>query len=116
MWTDEKQRQFDALRDKEFDGTLTDDEQPQLDAFFAELEAEEAETLRPAMERMDAEIAELQQQCQTAEARNAALAALAARQQELLGQARVYYRSLLSEQAVINSERERLVGQAARLG
>lgn len=56
MWTEEKQRQLNALREKEFAGTLTADEQEQLDLLFAEIDAEEEEMLRPAMERMDAEI------------------------------------------------------------
>ncbi len=116
MWTDEKQQQLDALREKEFAGTLTADEQHQLQQLFAEIEAEEEEMLRPAMERYDQRIAELQHECAKAEARNAALAALAARQQELLAQARASLNSLLTEQATINAEREQLSRQSARLG
>ena len=55
MWTEEKQQQFDALREKEFAATLTAEEQQQLNQFFAELDAEEAELLRPWMERMEQE-------------------------------------------------------------
>lgn len=116
MWTDEKQQQLDALREKEFAGTLNADEQQQLEQLFAEIEAEEEEALRPALERYDQRIAELQQECEEAEARNAALAALAVRQQELLKQARAYLNSLLSEQAVLNAEHERLSEKTARLG
>jgi chromosome segregation ATPase len=116
MWNDQKQRQLDALREKEFDGTLTSDEQGQLQQLFAEIEADEEEMLRPAMERYDQRITELQSECADSEARNAALGALAARQQELLAQARASLNSLLTEQATINAERERLSRQAARLG
>jgi len=116
MWTDEKQRQLDGLREKEFAGTLTADEQQQLEQLFAEIEAEEEELLRPARERNDQRIAELRNECAEADARNAALAAVAARQQELLTQARAYLNSLLAEQAIINAERERLAGKPARLG
>lgn len=69
MWTDEKQRLLDSLREKEFAGTLTADEQRQLDLLFAEIEAEEEEMLRPAMERYDQRIAELQSECAETEAR-----------------------------------------------
>ncbi len=116
MWTDEKQRLLDSLREKEFAGTLTAEEERRLELLFAEIEAEEEEMLRPAMERHDQRIAELQAECAEADARNAELAALAARQQELLTQARTYLNSLLTEQATINAEREKLLRRSARLG
>ena len=75
MWTDDKQRLLDSLREKEFAGTLTVGEQQQLGSLFAEIEAEEEEMLRPAMERYDQRIAELQSECAEADSRNAALAA-----------------------------------------
>ncbi|MGH9798791.1 MAG: hypothetical protein ACREEM_44275 [Blastocatellia bacterium] len=116
MWTDEKQRLFDLLREKKYAGVLTDDEKQQLDSLFSEIEAEEEQLLAPAMERADKRIAELQKECDEKEARNIELASLAAKQQELLTHARAYLSTLLSEQAIINAERERLLGKTARLG
>jgi hypothetical protein len=116
MWNQEKQRLLDALREKEFADNLDGDEQRQLEQLFAEIDAEEEETLRPAMERYDRQIAELEKERDERLARNAERAALVARQEQLLIKARAYLNSLLSEQAALNSEYERISGKTSRVG
>lgn len=113
MWTDENQRQFDALREKEFAGSLTGKEQHQLEQFFAELDAEEAELLRPWMERMDAEIvagqkeiAKLKAEIAARQTLHAKRAALAARAQKLLAR-------LQAEDRELQAEYEKAVGRQA---
>ena len=85
---DEQNRaRFQDLRRRETDG-LTPDEQNELDALITEMDAEEAELLRPALERMDKQARQLA-------AQNRALAdvlqqrlALAQRLEQVLEEAR----------------------------
>ena len=90
MWSDEKQKRFDALRLKKAQGVLNDVEAQELQALFAELEAEEAETLREGMERMDARLASLRAEKERVEARNDRLAAIFAAQERLLAEVCAY--------------------------
>ncbi|MFN0111451.1 MAG: hypothetical protein ACKVZH_21515 [Blastocatellia bacterium] len=113
MWTDEKQQLLDTLREKQ---QLTESEKLLLDSLFSEIEAEEEQLLRPAAERSERRISELQKECDEKDVRNNALAALTIKQQELLVQARTYLNNLMSEQAVINAERERLLGKTVSVG
>ena len=46
-----QQCRLDTLKIREAEGTLTKQEQTELDAIFAELDAEEAEALKPARKR-----------------------------------------------------------------
>lgn len=46
-----RQCRLDTLKIREAEGTLTKQERIELDAIFAELDAEEAEALRPARKR-----------------------------------------------------------------
>ena len=78
MWNDEKQQRFDALRLKEAQGILNNGEIQELQAFFVELEAEEAETLRKGMERMDARRDSLRAEKTYIKTRNKQLAAIVA--------------------------------------
>lgn len=84
MWTDEKQEQLDVLREKEFAGTLTANEQQQLELLFAEMDREEAERLRPALERMEQEHQQDQAEIARLQREKALLATLAAQEEQLL--------------------------------
>lgn len=112
MWNEEKQHLFDGLREKEYAGTLTDEERQQLDELFAELDREEAELLRPAMERsllreqaLDAEIAQTR-------ARLAALEALAERQAGLRARAEAVLAELRAEQKALQIEYEQTTSES----
>jgi hypothetical protein len=113
MWTDEKQQQLDALREKEFAGTLTADEQQQLESLFAEIDAEEAEMLRPAMERMDAEIKAGKKELAKLRAENAARETLLAKRAALVKRAQELLTQLQAENQAIQAEYERAIGQPA---
>lgn len=108
MWTDEKQKQFDALREKEFAGTLAKEEQQQLEQFLVELDAEEAKLLRPAMKRMDAEIQQKQAEIARLEKENALRAAIVKQQEQLLQRAR----AILQE---FQNDKERLPSKTVLL-
>ena len=124
MWTDEKQQQFDLLREKEFAGTLTADEHQQLELLFAELDAEEEEMLRPAMERMEQERQQQQAEIARLERQNALQAALLEQQEQLLCRAKAVLQELQGgkEQSLprtvwqeLQSERERLRSEYERV-
>jgi len=59
MWNQEKQQRLDALRVREAEERLPEEERAELETLFAELDAEEAEALRPALERMQHQQTEL---------------------------------------------------------
>ncbi len=49
-----RQNRLNALKIREVEGTLTQKERTELDAIFAELDAEEAVALKPTMEKHQA--------------------------------------------------------------
>jgi len=115
MWTDEKQQQLDALREKEFAGTLTADEQQQLELLFAEMDQEEAERLRPALERMKQEHQQDQAEIERLERKKALLATLAAREEQLLQRARTVLQEVQSEKARLRAEYEHALAELSRV-
>lgn len=50
-WNEEKSSRFQALRAAEARGTLTDSERAELSCLLEDLDADEADALRPAMEQ-----------------------------------------------------------------
>jgi len=115
MWTEEKQRQLDALREKEFAGTLTADEQQQLELLFAEMDREEAEMLRPALERMEQEHQQDQAEIARLQKEKALLATLAAQEERLLQRATVVLQEVQSEKARLRAEYERALSELSRV-
>ena len=87
MWNNEKQQRFDALRLKEVQGALTDAEAQELQKFFAELEAEEARTLKKGMEQLDTRLDSLRAEKESVEAKNERLAAIVTELERLLAKA-----------------------------
>ncbi len=110
MWNEEKQLLLNDLREKEFAGTLTGDEQQQLEALFAEIDAEEEEMLRPTMERMNAEIAAGQNELARLEMENAARQTLHAKRAALLARAQELVAQLQAEDRALQAEYEMAVG------
>jgi cell division protein FtsL len=111
MWDTAKQQQLDELRQREQEGTLTDDERRVLEQLFYELEQEEWATLQPALERLRQEQKQLQEEYGRLRTENAVLAALAERYEDLLARARVQLAGLLSEHEALRTEYERVTGQ-----
>ncbi len=114
MWTDEKQRQLDALREKEFAGTLTADEQQQLESLFAEMDQEEAERLRPALEQMKQEHQQDQTEIAQLQKEKALLATLAAQEEQLLRRAKAFLQEVQSEKARLRAEYESALAELSR--
>lgn len=57
-WTKDNQASLDRLRSDELAGLLTEPERLELAALMAQVEAEEAHALAPAMSRLRAEVGE----------------------------------------------------------
>lgn len=84
-WNDDKSRRFQALRATEAQGALTDAERAELEQLLADLDADEVDELRPAMERAGARAGELAAEKARLEAQADALARIAAEHQSILG-------------------------------
>jgi hypothetical protein len=112
MWDATKQLEFDELRHREQESTLTDEERQTLEQLFCELEQEEWRTLGPELERLRQEQLHLQQKCSSSRTQNAVFAALAERQADLMARAKAQLSILLNEQAILNSELEHALGQS----
>jgi hypothetical protein len=87
-WTREKQARLDLLRERELTGALPSAEQDELGSLVAEIEADEAATLAPAMAKQREEIGALQRQTQAVQAENEELAKLLAQQERLAADVR----------------------------
>ena len=103
MWDDTKQARLDALREKEEQATLTADEDHELTRLYAELDADEAERLHSAIERMDQEAAELEQ-------RNPQLAVLVEKNRRLLARMRPEIAEWVDEYEELKKDEALLVG------
>ena len=99
-----RQHRLDQLRLREAEGTLTEKEQAELLVIFAELDAEEAEALKPAKEKSrklqkeKAELEEIASQLQD----------IVAEHTRLLTDARAYLTQLQSKRARLADIQETL--------
>ncbi len=112
MWDEQKQQRFDELRDRKPDGSLTAEEQRQLELLSAELDSEDEAYLRPAFEHAREHQQALEAESAQTEARTAALALLAEQQAQLLTRAQAQLDALRHEQAALNRAYERAMGES----
>lgn len=109
-WTKETQARLDHLRERELAGALTAAEQPELAAFIAEVEAEEAQALAPAMTRLRGDVEGLIEEARGVEIRNEELARLLAQQQQLAADARRFLAEFDQRRATILDALARVAG------
>ena len=102
-----RQRRLEQLRLREAEGTLTEQEQAELLAIFAELDAEEAKALKPAKERSR----KLQKEKAELEEIVSQLQAIVTEHKQLLTDARAYLTQLRSKRALLADKYYRLTGQ-----
>ena len=100
-WTKDSQARLDRLQNRELDGTLTESEQVELAALVAQVEAEEAQALTPAMNRLRAEVAEQEREIGTLQEESEELARLLAQQQSLAADARRFLAEFDQRRAAI---------------
>ena len=102
-----RQHRLEQLRLREAEGILTEQEQAELLTIFAELDAEEAEALKPAREKSEklkeekAELEEMASQLQD----------IVVEHKRLLTDARAYLTQLQSKRALLANKYYRLTGQ-----
>lgn len=84
MWTEAKQSRFDDLWQRRFEGALTESEEQELAGFLDELDSEEEERLRPAMERLDQSIETGQKELAEIRRQNMLLETVIAKREALL--------------------------------
>lgn len=114
MWNEQKQKLFDELRDKKLAVSLSEEEQQQLRILSEELDREDEAYLRPAFEHSRQKQEKLNAEIAQKQSSNAVLVALAERQAQLLAQAQSQLESLKREQAILDSEYYRAVGESLR--
>lgn len=114
MWTKQKQQQLDLLREKEFADTLPASERQQLEMLFAEMDQEETQSLRPAMERMGQEHWRDQAEITRLRKEKELLAALAAKEEQLLQRAKTVLQEVQREKAQLRAEYENALAGLSR--
>jgi SMC interacting uncharacterized protein involved in chromosome segregation len=109
-WTKDSQARLDRLRHKELAGTLTEPEQVELAALMAQVEAEEAQVLAPAMKSLRAEVSEQERELGMLQGENEELARLLAQQQSLAADARRFLAEFDQRRAAILGALARFAG------
>ena len=111
MWNQDKQQRLDALRVSDEQGTLTDNERSELSALFAELDADEAAALTPALERMQEREAALHAEHELVKAEATALQLIAREQEKLLTEAGIYLSGLRARRVALADKYRRVSGR-----
>lgn len=105
-----QQQRMDALRAKEAVGELSGVERAELDAFFAELDREEAAALAPALARNSQRIAELENTIAAGEKKAALLEKIIEEQAQLLAESKDYLARLHERRTVLVDTYRRATG------
>ncbi len=100
-WTNDSQARLDRLRGRELAGALTEAECVELAALMAQVEAEEADALAPAMDRLRAEVVAQEHELAALQGENEELARLLAQQQSLAADARRFLAEFDERRAAI---------------
>ena len=106
-----RQNRLDTLKIREIEGTLTQKERAELDAIFAELNAEEAIALKQAMEKRKEFINSLLEKETELETTVAKLKAIVTAQKHLVEDARVYLEQLRSKGSILADKYNTLTGE-----
>jgi hypothetical protein len=109
-WTKDSQARLDSLRQKELAGTLTEPEQAELADLMAQVEADEARALAPAMHRLRGEVGDLERELGVVQGENEELARLLAQQQALAADARRFLAEFEQRRASILDGLARFAG------
>lgn len=109
MWDERKRARFQALRQGEDEGTLTEPERAELAALIQEIESAEIASLQASARREEAE-------CLQLEAQNAALQALVRREERLLSRLRRVLDEAKAERHAIEEEKTRILGSGVPSG
>jgi hypothetical protein len=109
-WNEQKSGRFQALRVVEAHGGLTDLEHTELRLLLDDLDADEADALRPAVEQAEAHARDLAAENARLEAQTNALGRIVADHERLLVDATDYLRKLRERSHALTEEYRRLMG------
>jgi len=111
QWTEQKSQRFQALRHEQERRDPSATEHAELDALLADLDADEADALRPSMERMQAEADAMEADTAKLDAQARALARIADEEEQLLADAGAYLERLKQRSAALADEFRRVTGR-----
>jgi predicted nuclease with TOPRIM domain len=115
-WSNEKQAQFDDLRQRELAGTLSTADQQELESLTAMLTQAADMALLPAIERLQSELVELEARLQQRQDENEELAKLLHQQEQLTAESRQWLRDFDYRHAQIRETYTRLTGEVLTPG
>lgn len=111
-WSEQKSEQFQALRDAEAHGRLTEADRVTLDGLLADLDADEAEALQPGGERLDAQARTMDAEKAELDLKVKELERIAREEEELLAEARAYVARLRQRSAALAEDFRRVTGRS----
>lgn len=109
-WSDHKAARFQVLRKAEARGELLVAERAELDALLADLDADEADALRPAMEHLRMQAAAMAKETTSLDAKARELQRIAEEEEHLLADARASLERLRQRSAALAEEYLRVMG------
>jgi hypothetical protein len=110
-WSDQKAARFQELRRAEARGELLAAERAELDGLLADLDADEADVLRPAIERMHVQAAAMAKETEALDAKARELQRIAEEEERLLNDARAYLERLRERSAALAEDYLRVMGR-----
>ena len=110
-WTAQKSERFQVLRHAEAHGTLTVADRAELEALFADLDADESDALGPTLARMDADAHAMDAKKVALDAKARELARIAAEEERLSTEARAYLEQLRQRSAALAEDHRRATGR-----
>ncbi len=111
-WTEHKSEQFQTLRRAEAQGHLTEEDRVALDRLLADLDADEAEALRPTDERLDARAQAMDAERAELDIKAEELERIAREEEGLLAEARAYVARLRQRSAALAEDFRRVTGRS----
>jgi hypothetical protein len=110
-WTEQKSERFQVLRHAEARGTLTIADRAELEALFADLDADENDALGPTLARMDADADAMVREKVALDGEARELARIADEEERLLSEARAYLEQLRQRSAALAEDYRRVTGR-----
>lgn len=110
-WTEQKSERFQVLRHAEAHGTLTVADRAELEALFADLDADECDAIGPTLARMDADADAMGAEKVALDAEAHELARIAEAEERLLSEARAYLDQLRQRSAALAEDYRRATGR-----
>jgi len=109
-WSHDKAARFQALREREARGALSPADRVELEALLADLDADEADALGPAPQRLRSEAEAMAKETEALEAKARELLRIAEEEERLLADARSTLERLRQRSAALAEDYLRVMG------